>query len=42
MILFYNTHNFVGAGPGGQGVEPSLTKKLGLALGMSGIKVRLG
>ena len=41
MILFYNTHNFVGEGPGGQGVEPPVRKKLGLALGKSGIKVRL-
>jgi len=42
MILFYNTHNFVGAGPRGQGVKPPVRKKLGLALGMSGIEVRLG
>ncbi len=41
-FIFYNTHNFVGAGPGGQGVEPPVRKKLGQALGMSGIKVRLG
>jgi len=42
MTLFYNTHNFIGVGPGDQGLEPPVRKKLGLALGMGGIKVRLG
>ncbi len=42
MTLFKNTHTFIGVGPGGQRVEPPVRKKLGLALGMSGIRVRLG
>jgi len=41
-MLLKNTHNFIGVGSGGPGVEPPVRKKLGLALGMSGIKVRLG
>ena len=42
MLILKTAHNFVGVGIGGQGVEPPVRKKLGLAPVVGGIKVRLG
>ena len=38
----YNTHNFIGEGTGGQGVEPPVRKKFELPVSIGGIKFRLG
>jgi hypothetical protein len=37
--LFRNINNFNRVGPRGQGVEPPVRKKLGLAVGMGGIRL---
>jgi hypothetical protein len=41
-MLIYNGHNFIGVGPGGQGVEPPVRKKFEQPVSIGGIKFWLG